>query len=238
MRRTGLMLSIAAALAAAPMAASAQSTADALDGAEIYAGPGQDYPMVARLGPGVAVRVQGCLSDYTWCDVTFGPNRGWVYGGELGYAYQSRRVPIVDYGPRLALPVISFTLGNYWDRYYRGRNFYHERNDWERRWHDNRGGHEWRGTDRRGDWNRGDWNRGNGRRDNDRRNDYRGDNRSNGHDYRNDYRNDNNRGNRGNRVDGNLHGDGRGGYTPNINANRADQPGSAPNFDNGAGHQQ
>jgi uncharacterized protein YraI len=60
--------------------------------------PGQDYPLVARIAPGVAVRVQGCLSDYTWCDVTFGGNRGWVYGGELGYAYQSRRVPIASTG--------------------------------------------------------------------------------------------------------------------------------------------
>ena len=232
MRRTPLMLCIAAALSAAPIAASAQQPAYVLNGAEIYAGPGQDYPMVARIGPGVNVRVQGCLQDYTWCDVTFAGNRGWVYGGELGYAYQSRRVPVIEYGPQLALPVITFSLGNYWDRNYRGRSFYRARNDWERRWSDHRGGHEWRGPDRRGDWNRGDWNRGN-RHDNDRR-DYRNDNN------RNDHRGDN-RGTRGNnRVDGNLHGDGRGGYTanPNLNRNRADQPGSAPNFDNGAGHQQ
>ena len=228
MRKTQLVACIAAALAAAPMAASAQQPAYALDGAEIYAGPGQDYPLVARIAPGVAVRVQGCLSDYTWCDVTFGGNRGWVYAGELGYAYQSRRVPIAEYGPRLALPVITFSLGNYWDHYYRGRNFYHERNDWERRWQDNRGGHQWRGNDYRSD-HRNDYR-------NDHRNDYRNDNRN---DYRSEHRNDNRndyRGSRQTRVDGNLHGNGQGGYSPN--AGPADQRGSAPNFDNGAGHQQ
>ena len=75
MRRTRLAFCIAAALSAVPIAASAQQAAYALSGAEIYAGPGQDYPMVARIGPGVSLRVQGCLQDYTWCDVTFGPNR-------------------------------------------------------------------------------------------------------------------------------------------------------------------
>ena len=196
MRKTQLVACIAAALAAAPIAASAQQPAYAMEGAEIYAGPGQDYPMVARLAPGVAVRVQGCLSDYTWCDVTFGGNRGWVYGGELGYAYQSRRVPIAEYGPRLALPVITFSLGNYWDHYYRGRNFYHERNDWERRWQDNRGGHQWRGNDYRSD-HRNDYR-------NDHRNDYRNDNRN---DYRSEHRNDNR-----NDYRGNYRNDYRGGY--------------------------
>jgi len=224
------MACIAATLAAAPMAASAQQPAYALDGAEIYAGPGQDYPLVARLAPGVAVRVQGCLSDYTWCDVTFGGNRGWVYGGELGYAYQSRRVPIAEYGPRLALPVITFSLGNYWDHHYRGRTFYHERNDWERRWQDNRGGHEWHGNGYRGNEYRYE----NGHRGNEyryeNRNDHRNDNRT---DYRNEHRNDNRN---------ESHGNDRQAREANARGNRyvspADPPGSAPNYDNGSGHQQ
>jgi uncharacterized protein YraI len=231
MRKTRLVACIAAALAAAPIAASAQQPAYALGGAEIYAGPGQDYPLVARLAPGVAVRVQGCLNDYTWCDVTFGGNRGWVYGGALGYAYQSRRVPIVEYGPQLALPVITFSLGNYWDHYYRGRTFYHERNDWERRWQDNRGGHQWQGNSHQG--GRGNEYRYENR--NDHRTDYRNDNRT---DYRNDHRNDNRNEAHGNRQirEANAHGNGPGSYPQN--AGPADQRGSAPNFDNGAGHQQ
>jgi uncharacterized protein YraI len=134
MRRTTLLLCFAA-LIGAPGVASAQR-AFVLDPVDILAGPGNGYPVVARLAPGVRVNVQGCLSDYSWCDVTFGGNRGWVYAGELGYPSQSGRVPIVEYGPRLGLPVITFSLGSYWDHYYRNRPWYHERGDWERRWND------------------------------------------------------------------------------------------------------
>jgi uncharacterized protein YraI len=159
-----------------------------LNGTEIFAGPGDEYPLVARLGPGVRVEVNGCISDYSWCDVFFGGNRGWVYAGELSYPYRSGRVPILQYGPSLSLPIISFSLGNYWDRYYRGRPWYHDRGNWERHWHDRgnygwRGNQQWRGNDRHHD-NRQNW-RGND-------NNWRG----NDHDRRNGRGNDNDRGNR------------------------------------------
>jgi uncharacterized protein YraI len=134
MRRIGLLAFFAALLAAAPFAASAQGRAYVLNGTAVFAGPGADYPVVAQLGPGVGLGINGCLNDYSWCDVTFGANRGWVYAGELGYPYQSRRVPVLEYGPRLALPVITFSLGSYWDRYYRGRPWYGQRSDWARRY--------------------------------------------------------------------------------------------------------
>jgi uncharacterized protein YraI len=148
-----LLLCFVTLAVAAPAIASAQQRAFALHSVEIFAGPGNDYPPVARLAPGVRVNVQGCLSDYTWCDVTFSGNRGWVYAGELGYPYRRDRVPIVEYGPRLGLPVITFSLGNYWDRYYRARPWYHERSNWERHWNDDRhrhGGHrnDWHDRDR------------------------------------------------------------------------------------------
>jgi uncharacterized protein YraI len=57
MRRLSLLVCFAATIFAAPLAAHAQR-AWAIDGAQIYAGPGNDYPVVARLAPGVAVRVQ------------------------------------------------------------------------------------------------------------------------------------------------------------------------------------
>jgi uncharacterized protein YraI len=214
MRRLSLLVCFAAAIFAAPLAAHAQR-AWAIDGAQIYAGPGNDYPIVARLAPGVAVRVQGCLSDYSWCDVTFGGNRGWVYAGELGYAYDNRRVPIVDYGPRIGLPIVTFSLGNYWDHYYRGRPWYRERDHWEHR-----------------TWNRDDHQRyeNNWRERNEQRNDWRQDNNRRYERYDNRGRNDN----------PTLQNDGRGGYgvRRNPNAGPSDQPGSAPNYDNGAGHQQ
>jgi uncharacterized protein YraI len=158
MRRTTLLLCFAAFIAGAPALANA-GPAYVLHGVNIFAGPGNDYPMVARLGPGVRVNVQGCLSDFTWCDVSFWGNRGWVFGGDLGYPYRSGRVPIVEYGPRLGLPVITFSLGSYWDHYYRGRPWYHERSRWERHWNDDRHRHEGRN-----DWH-GDRDRHHGRDD-------------------------------------------------------------------------
>jgi len=176
MRKKLLVAGIAAALSCLPAAAMA-ARAFVVAGAPIFAGPGNDFPVVAQLGRGVAVNVNGCLGDYSWCDVNLGANRGWVYAGDLAYPYQNRRVPILEYGPRLSLPLITFSLGTYWDRYYRGRTFYRERGDWENRWRGHE--HEHDRFDHRGD--RRDWNdrRDNGRRDNDRRDNGRRDERGN-----------------------------------------------------------
>ena len=146
MRRVSIIAFVAAAVFAFPLAASAQ-TAYALQGADVFAGPGPDYPVVASVGPGFQVFVQGCVSDYAWCDVRFGPNRGWVYAGDLGFPYRGGRVPIIQYGPSLGLPIIAFSLGTYWDRYYRGRPWYYQRNDWARRAPFYTGPREWRGGD-------------------------------------------------------------------------------------------
>jgi uncharacterized protein YraI len=51
------------------------------------------------------------------------------------YPYQNNRVVIVEYGPRLHLPVIAFSLPGYWDSHYRGRPWYRERNQWIGRVH-------------------------------------------------------------------------------------------------------
>jgi uncharacterized protein YraI len=187
MRRTLIAASLAAAFSTVPLAAAA-APGYVLNGTEIFAGPGDEYPLVARLGPGVRVEVNGCISDYSWCDVFFGGNRGWMYAGDLAYTYRNSRVPILQYGPSLSVPIITFSLGNYWDRYYRGRPWYRERGNWERHWHDRgdygwRGNQQWRGNDRN-DWrgnDRREW-RGNDR--NDRRgsdrNEWRGNNNDRG----------------------------------------------------------
>jgi uncharacterized protein YraI len=137
MRRYGLLAFFAVVMAAIPLAANAQQ-AYAIGGASIFAGPGPDYPVVAQLGPGAGVRINGCLAGYQWCDISFGPNRGWAYAGDLGYPYHNNRVPVLSYGPQLALPIVTFSLGTYWDRYYRARPWYHERTQWERHWNDHR----------------------------------------------------------------------------------------------------
>jgi uncharacterized protein YraI len=216
MNRKLLAACLSVAFSAVPLAASA-APAYALQGAEIFAGPGNDFPVVAQLGPGVRVNVNGCLTDYSWCDVSFGPNRGWAYAGDLAYPYQNRRVPILQYGPTLALPTVTFSVGNYWDRYYRGRPFYRERGQWEQRWRD----HDEHRADFRGNGDRGRDHRGNDFRGDRRGNDYRG-NDYRGNDYRgNDNRGNDNRGNdRGRGDDNRGRGDDNRGHDDNNRGDR------------------
>jgi uncharacterized protein YraI len=96
----------------------------------VRAGPGRDYPLVAVLPAGLQIWVQGCLSDYSWCDVVAGPNRGWAYAGNLSYFYQNTYVPVLDYGPVIGIGVLGFVLDDYWPRHYRERRWYPERHRW------------------------------------------------------------------------------------------------------------
>lgn len=101
--------------------------------AHLRAGPARDYPVIAILPAGFEVLVQGCLSDYSWCDVIAGPDRGWVYAGNLDYAYEGGYVPLLDYGPQIGIGITGFFLFDYWDRHYRDRPFYRDRDGWAHR---------------------------------------------------------------------------------------------------------
>jgi len=119
-------------LLAIPAAAAAQDAYTARP-ANIRAGPDRSYPLVARLPAGAPLQVMGCLDDWSWCDVIFADNRGWAYGPSLSYSYQGDYVPLYTYAPSLGIPIIAFSLGIYWDQYYRNRPWYGNRNDWIQR---------------------------------------------------------------------------------------------------------
>jgi uncharacterized protein YraI len=99
----------------------------------LRAGPSTEYPIVASIPPTSLLQVNGCLDDYTWCDVDWEGNRGWVYGDYLFYDYQDRRVPVLQFGASLGIGIVSFSLGDYWGRYYVGRPWYARRNYWMHR---------------------------------------------------------------------------------------------------------
>lgn len=96
----------------------------------LRAGPSTEYPIVVTLMAGSTVSVQGCLSDYVWCDVISEPYRGWVYAGNLTYQYQGSPVPVASYGAVIGIGILGFSIANYWDRYYRGSPWYPQRNYW------------------------------------------------------------------------------------------------------------
>jgi uncharacterized protein YraI len=116
-----------------PMAAVAQM-AQTSKWVNLRAGPAPDYPLVAQLPPATPLSVQGCVSDFSWCDViTPDQLRGWVYAGNLLYPYQYSQVPLLAYGPIIGLPIITFSIGPYWYRHYRNRPWYGEEPRWANR---------------------------------------------------------------------------------------------------------
>jgi uncharacterized protein YraI len=111
-------------------AASQAQTAYTTRTVNMRAGPSREYPVVDQLQPGEAVEINGCLDDWTWCDVSIGNDRGWVYAGSLESPYRNRRVVIYGNGPMFGYPIVGFSVGPYWDTYYRGRPWYSRRSYW------------------------------------------------------------------------------------------------------------
>lgn len=120
------MLLLAPAIAEA---AAGYSTANV----NMRSGPSTQYPAVTVIPAGESVQIHGCLADVPWCDVSFYGGRGWVAGRYVQTAYQQRRVYVEpQYYRPLGIPVVTFSVGNYWDRYYRGQDFYRDRDRWDR----------------------------------------------------------------------------------------------------------
>jgi len=127
-RLYAILLVMASALTLPSVAAAQEAfTSKAVN---VRAGPDRGYPLVVWLPAGSAVYVNGCQSDYRWCDVTAGADRGWVYSRNLQYTYQGQPMTIYGNGPTLSLPIISFILGSYWDNNYRDRSWYGGQQNW------------------------------------------------------------------------------------------------------------
>jgi uncharacterized protein YraI len=129
---------LALALAGIAPAAQAQQFAVTAEQVNLRAGPDPNYPLVATLPPRVQVTVYGCLSDYSWCDVGAGWDRGWVYAANLQYVQQNRVVPLPAIGAAVGIGVLAFVLNDYWHDHYRQRQWYNDRNRWDRYYRDHR----------------------------------------------------------------------------------------------------
>jgi uncharacterized protein YraI len=118
---------------ALPEVAAAQSLAFAAYGTtNMRAGPGTQYPVIAKIAGGSAVHIYGCIPDRVWCDAQVQGVRGWVNSSRLEFAYGGRRVPLVQYYGYFGAPSVYFDFG-YWDRHYRYKPWYHDRGRWRER---------------------------------------------------------------------------------------------------------
>ena len=111
-----------------------------VDNVNLRAGPDQSYPLVDQLPTGTEVDVQGCTDGWEWCDVINDSdgNRGWIAGNYIQYQYEDQQVLLPEYGAQIGIPIVAFSVGNYWDRYYRERPFYGDRDSWNNRPYANR----------------------------------------------------------------------------------------------------
>ena len=127
------IIGVAAALAlSAPLLASAAQGWVVAD-ISLQAGPDTAYPSIVELRAGTPVSIQGCIDGWTWCDVSVGDDAGWVPGTFLQEEYGGQRVVVMDYGPRIGIPVVAFSLGVYWEHHYHNRPFYAQRQEWTTR---------------------------------------------------------------------------------------------------------
>ena len=131
MKIPNLLSILSAAVLALPLMSVAGELAVTAKSVHVRAGPAREYPVVVILAPGSPLTVEGCLSNYTWCDVTlYDGTRGWVYAGNLSYDDNVSYLPILDYGSSVGIPILSFNFVNYWDSYYRVHPWYRDRQHW------------------------------------------------------------------------------------------------------------
>jgi uncharacterized protein YraI len=120
----GLVVGLAALVGAMmPGQASAAMSAVAVTNVNMRAGPSTAYPVVIGLPSRAALTVHGCTANTTWCDVSWGRERGWVSANYVQVFYRG--------APTVVTPVVSFNQ-TYWNTYYVGRPWYGQWNAYYR----------------------------------------------------------------------------------------------------------
>lgn len=128
LRRFALAAAVAMATWAGAMPSPAQAQPARPNGypvtnVNLRGGPGTYYPVIVVVPSRAPITILGCLGDYTWCDVLFDDNRGWMRSIYLKGWYQGHYYALRDYAPRLGYRVVSFDIDPYWDSHYRDRPF-------------------------------------------------------------------------------------------------------------------
>lgn len=113
-----LAFAVALALAMATAVEAAEIPVTSTTGGNLRAGPGLNYPVVVDLPPGARMVLHGCLTGYSWCDVTWRGNRGWLSAAYMSAIYRNAPIAVTAAAAaRLGIAIVAFDAG-YWHRYY------------------------------------------------------------------------------------------------------------------------
>ena len=125
-----LTLALLAWLSMPALAQDADANAYVTADLNLRAGPDTDYPAIIVIPAGQYVTVYDCIPDLTWCDVSFGENRGWAAAEYIQAFYQGQYMTVQQYAPQVSLPTAAFEIRTYWNSYYTGQPFYDQLDTW------------------------------------------------------------------------------------------------------------
>ncbi|MDP2620199.1 MAG: DUF1236 domain-containing protein [Hyphomicrobiales bacterium] len=111
---------------AVPSAAVAQQAYATID-LNMRAGPGPQFPIVSVIRAEEGVTIYGCTESGSWCDVSWGQERGWAYAEYLAFDVAGSPAVVTQVAPDSAPSVVTYQTTTYWDEHYRDRPFYSER---------------------------------------------------------------------------------------------------------------
>lgn len=107
------------------------SDAYATTNLHLRAGPHSGLPIVATLRRHERVELLGCVNGYQWCEVrTNYDEYGWVSSYYLRTIVGRNSYTIIDSDGSSHTRIIIYRPRDYWDRHYRNKSFYRDRDKW------------------------------------------------------------------------------------------------------------
>jgi uncharacterized protein YraI len=122
-----VMLMASAALAAGTATTTTATTWYAPSVNQLHSGPDATFPVVASVPANAQMTVYGCLQNWSWCDVAWNDQRGWLPGSSIQTVYQSKPAYITEVAPAMNVPVETYSTATYWDTHYQSAPFYTQR---------------------------------------------------------------------------------------------------------------
>ncbi|ARJ69335.1 DUF1236 domain-containing protein [Paracoccus contaminans] len=109
---TKLLASLALAATALAGAAAAETTATAATDLNLRSAPQSTASIVAVIGNGDKVSVNGCIESANWCEVSYKDQKGWAYGDYLTTAIGEKVEPLYPNRQAAGVTVIQTPAQN------------------------------------------------------------------------------------------------------------------------------